>query len=479
MGFRRIGTAGTAATGLAAAALLLTACGGGSSSGGTASGGTTPAASGGAVGTAPSGGAGATAAEFKTMCDSLSSFGNIKGKTVSVYTGIIAPEDALYIKAFKAFTACTGAKVSYEGDKSFEAQVLVRAKAGNPPDIAIVPQPGLLKQLVATGKAVPAPAATAANVDKYFSPSWKAYGTVNGKFYAAPNSANVKSFVWYSPKTFAANGWKIPTTLDELKTLSDTIAKSGKMKPWCAGIGSGEATGWPITDWMEDMMLRLYGPDVYDKWVNHTIPFNGPESTAALDAVGAYLKNPAYVNGGLGNVKSIATTTFQNGGLPILKNQCAMHRQANFYATIFPAGTSVGENGAVYAFYFPAKDATSKPVLGGGEFLLAFASRPEVQAFQTFQSTPYYANLRAQLAAASGGFISANTGLLLTSVHTPIDKLSTQILQDPKAVFRFDGSDQMPAAVGSDAFWKQATSWITGQSTKDTVNKIEAAWPKS
>jgi alpha-glucoside transport system substrate-binding protein len=302
---------------------------------------------------------------------------------------------------------------------------------------------------------------------------------VDGKFYAGPNSANVKSLVWYSPKTFADNGWKIPTTLDELKTLSDTIAASGKMKPWCAGIGSGEATGWPVTDWMEDMMLRLYGADTYDKWVNHTIPFNGPESTAALDAVGQYLKNDKYVNGGIGNVKSIATTTFQNGGLPILDNKCAMHRQANFYATIWPKGTTVSNDGQVYAFYFPAKDTTSKPVLGGGEFILAFSNKPEVQAFQTFISTPYYANLRAQDASSSGGFVSANNGLLQTSLKTPIDQLTAAILQDPKAVFRFDGSDQMPAAVGSDAFWKQATSWITGQSTKDTVDKIEAAWPKS
>jgi alpha-glucoside transport system substrate-binding protein len=472
MGLRRISTAGSAVAALAAAGLLLTACGGGSSSGGTKS-------AGGPVSAAPSGGAGATAADFATMCASLKSFGDIKGKTVSVYTGIVAPEDTPYINAYKAFTDCTGAKVTYEGDKAFEAQILVRAKAGNPPDIGIVPQPGLIAQLVSTGKAVKPPQAVADNVDKYWSADWKSYGSVNGTFYAAPNGASVKSLVWYSPKTFSANGWKVPTTLDEMKTLSDTIAASGKMKPWCAGIGSGDATGWPITDWMEEFMLRLYGPAEYDKWVNHTIAFNSPEPTAALNAVGAYLKNPAYVNGGFGNVKSIATTPFANGGLPILTGKCAMHQQASFYAANWPKGTTVAEDGDVYAFYEPAKDATSKPVEGAGEFNLAFSSKPEVQAFQTFLSTPYFANYRAQQAGAAGGWISANKGLLLTSLFTPIDKLSVQILQDPKTVFRFDGSDAMPAAVGSDAFWKQATSWITGQSTKDTVDKIEAAWPKT
>jgi len=269
----------------------------------------------------------------------------------------------------------------------------------------------------------------------------------------------------------------VPTTLDELKTLSDKIAATGK-KPWCAGIGSGAATGWPVTDWMEDFMLRLSGPETYDKWVNHTIPFNGPESTAALDAVGQYLKNPAYVNGGYGDVKSIASTTFQDGGQPILTGDCFMHRQASFYASNWPKGTKVGPDGDVFAFYLPAKDTSTKPVLGAGEFILAFNKRPEVQAFQTFLSSDTWANDKAK-ATPDGGWVSANKGLKKENLTSPIDQLSYDTLQDPKTVFRFDGSDQMPAAVGSDAFWKQATAWITGQSTKDAVDKIEAAWPKS
>lgn len=440
-------------------ALALSACG--SSSSGTSTG---------------AGGGSSTNADCAAF-SSYSSFGDLKGKTVTIYTGIVAPEDKPQIDSYKKFEQCTGITVKYEGDKSFEAQVLVRAKAGNPPDLAIVPQPGLLKQLVATGKAVEAPPETAANVDKFFGADWKAYGTVDGKFYAAPLGANVKSFVWYSPSAFADKGYKVPTTLDELKTLSDQIVKDGG-KPWCAGIGSGDATGWPITDWQEDMMLRLYGPETYDKWVSHAIPFNGPESTGALDAVGSYLKNPAYVNGGLGDVKSIASTTFQDGGLPILDGTCYMHRQASFYASNFPEGTKVAEDGDVFAFYLPAKDASSKPVLGGGEFILAMADRPEVKAFQSYLSTDAWANEKADN-TPNGGWISANKGLDVNKLKSPIDKLSASILQDPNAVFRFDGSDQMPAAVGSDAFWKQATSWITGQSTKDTVDKIEAAWPKS
>ena len=416
----------------------------------------------------------ANASASSIDCSPYTSFGDLKGKTVSIYTGIVTPEDTPQKDSYKPFENCTGVTVQYEGDKSFETQILVRAKAGNPPDLAIVPQPGLLKQLVATGKAVAAPDGVATNVDKFWGADWKAYATVDGKFYGAPMGASVKSLVWYSPKEFKDSGYTVPTTLDELKALSDKMV-ADKKKPWCAGIGSGDATGWPVTDWMEDFMLRLYGPDVYDKWVNHTIPFNGPESTAALNAVGAYLKNAQYVNGGLGDVKSIANTTFQDGGLPILDGTCEMHRQASFYAANWPKGTKVAEDGDIFAFYLPGKDATSKPVLGGGEFVVAFNDRPEVKAFQTYLSTDTWANIKAKL---SSGWVSANKGLDPSNLSSPIDKLAAQILLDPKTVFRFDGSDQMPAAVGSDAFWKQATSWITGQDTKTTVDNIEKAWPK-
>ena len=441
--------------------MLLAAC----SSGGTSSTTTTGATS------------GTTAS---AACAAFASYGDLTGKTVSIYTSIVTPEDQPYMDSYKPFEDCTHAKIVYTGDKAFETQILVQAKAGNPPDIAIVPQPGLLAQLVATGAAKPAPKAVADNVDKFWGADWKSYGSVNGTFYAAPSGASVKSLVWYSPKEFTDNGYKVPTTLDEMKALSDKIAATGK-KPWCAGIGSGDATGWPITDWMEEMMLRLSGPDVYDQWVTHKIAFNSAAPLAALNAVGDYLKNDKYVNGGLGDVKSVATTTFQDGGLPILQGTCSLHQMASFYASNFPKGTKVAEDGDVFAFYEPGVKAADHPVEGGGEFNLAFSDRPEVQAFQTYLSTDLWANTKAKISSAStgGGWFSANKGLDVANLINPIDKLSATILQDPKTVLRFDGSDMMPAAVGSDAFWKQATAWITGQSTQDTLDKIEAAWPKS
>jgi alpha-glucoside transport system substrate-binding protein len=421
------------------------------------------------------GSTGADTSDIAIDCAAYTKFGDLKGKTVTVFAGIVTPEDVLQKNSYKPFEECTGATIQYEADKTFEAQILVRAKAGNPPDIAILPQPGLLQQLVATGTVKEAPPEVAANVDKWWSPEWKTYGTVDGKFYAAPYGANVKSFVWYSPGEFQDKSLTAPTTLAELKTLSDKLAEGGR-KPWCAGIGSGEATGWPVTDWLEDFMLRQNGPEVYDQWVKHEIPFNSPQVVKALDAAGAYLKNDKYVNGGLGDVKSIASTTFQDGGLPILEQTCSLHRQASFYAANWPEGTDVSPEGDVFAFYLPGESADDKPVLGGGEFIAAFADRPEVKAFQTYMASDTWANAKG---AQGGNTVSANKGFKLELCKcSEIDKLSVQLLQDPNTVFRFDGSDLMPAAIGSNALWKQSTSWITGQSTQQTLDNVESAWPK-
>ncbi len=442
------------------AGLVLAGCGGSDSEGGDTE----------ASGTSPG--------EGKAGCEQLTQFGDLSGKSVSIYTSIVAPEDKPYKDSFKLFTECTGAEVAYEGSKEFEAQLVVRVKSGNPPNIAFVPQPGLLKTLVEdTGKVVEAPQSVSDNVDEFYGEDWKAYGTVDGKFYAPPLTANVKSFVWYSPKMFEKNNWDIPTTWADMLTLSDKIAATG-IKPWCAGIGSGEATGWPATDWLEDVMLRTAGPDVYDQWVNHEIPFNDPKVAEALDTVGGILKNEDYVNGGFGDSKSIASTEFTDAGLPILKGDCAMHRQASFYAANWPEGTDVSEGGDAFAFYLPpASEEFGSPVLGGGEFVTAFSDAIEVQALMTYISGGEWVNEKGK-ATPNGGFVSANKNLDIANVASPIDKTSVEILQNPDAVFRFDGSDLMPGAVGAGSFWKGMTAWIgEDQSTKDTLDSIESSWP--
>jgi alpha-glucoside transport system substrate-binding protein len=413
-------------------------------------------------------------------CGAYADFGKFDGKTVSVYSSIRDIEATRFEESFKDFEKCTGIDIKWEGTGEFEAQLRVRVEGGNAPDIATIPQPGLLADLVSQG-AVKAPTQAVMDEAKQrFTADWLKYGSVDGKLYAPPLGANVKSFVWYSPYVFKANGWTVPKTWDDLLKLSDTIAAKGA-KPWCAGIASGDATGWPATDWLEDLMLRTAGPDVYDQWTTHDIPFNDPKVATALDEVGKVLRNDKYVNGGYGDVKSIATTTFQEAGLPILKGECALHRQASFYANQWPKDKAVvtvdpNEKKSVFAFYFPGNDPAKRPVLGGGEFVAQFNDKPEVEAVQKLFLSDLWVNKKAGI----GDWISANNTLDVANVKNPIDKLSVQILQDKAAVFRFDGSDLMPGAVGAGSFWKQMTNWIANnQSTEKTLTNIENSWPKS
>ncbi|WP_257571134.1 ABC transporter substrate-binding protein [Streptomyces sp. NP160] len=427
--------------------------------------------------------AGQAVASSEIDCSQFDEFGGkdaLDGKEVEVYTTIVAPEDQPFIDTFAPFTECTGITVNYNGSKQFEAQLPVRVQSGDAPDIAFLPQPGLLQRMVATGAVAEPPASVTKNVDENWTAAWKEYGSVDGTFYAAPLGANVKSFVWYSPKAFSDAGYEIPKTWDELIALSDTMAADNPdVKPWCAGIGSDAATGWPATDWLEDTVLRQHGPDVYDQWIAHEIPFNDPRIVQSLDTVGQVLKNEEYVNGGLGGVTSIATTPFQDAGLPILQGQCMMHRQASFYQANWPDGTTVAEDGDVFAFPFPEFSAeVGQGIVGGGEFVAAFNDEPATQALQYYISTSDWANLKAK--ATGPGWFNANKGLDLDNLSSPIDRLAAEQLQDDSVTFRFDASDLMPAAIGSGAEWTQLTAWIAeGKSSQEVADAVEAAWPAS
>ncbi|UNX56289.1 ABC transporter substrate-binding protein [Georgenia sp. TF02-10] len=444
--------------GAAALAMTLGACGGADELGGGGGGGGGDDTAGG------------------TDCSPYEDYGSFDGETVSLFSSIREVEADQLQDTFTEFTECTGITVEHNGSGEFEQQVVVQAEGGNAPDLAIFPQPGLFARMVESGYLVEPSEEVEANVDEGWSEDWKSYGTVDGTFYGAPLMASVKSFVWYSPTAFEENGYEVPTTWDDLMALTEQIAAdhgSEDVKPWCAGIESGGATGWPATDWIEDMVLRAGGPDVYDQWVNHEIPFNDPQIVEAVDMAGGILKNPDYVNGGIGDPRSIATTSFNDAGLPILDGNCFLHRQASFYEAQWPEGTDVSPEGDVFAFYLPGETEDESPLLVGGEFVGAFNDNEATQAVQAYMSSGEWANTRVEI----GGVTSANTAVDPENASSDVLRLAIELLQDENAVARFDGSDMMPSEVGAGAFWSGMVSWIDGAETQTAVDQIEAAWP--
>ncbi|MFF8277966.1 ABC transporter substrate-binding protein [Streptomyces lateritius] len=406
-------------------------------------------------------------------CGPYARYGEHAGTTVTVYASNRDREADLFEETWADFAACTGIDVAYEGDGEFEAQIQLRVEGGNAPDVAFFPQPGLMERFARAGRLKPASAEVAALAKEGWSADWNGYATVNGTLYGTPLVANVKSFVWYSPAFFRDRGLSVPRTWAELMDVTEKVAASG-VKPWCAGVESGEATGWPLTDWIEDVLLRQAGPDVYDQWVSHEIPFNDPRVIRAMDTVGSVLKNDRYANGGYGPARSMASIAYQEGGTPVVSGDCAMHRQASFYAEHWPEGTEIGPDKDVFAFLLPGTDRTSRPVLGGGVFAAAFSDRPEVRAFQEYLATADFATARMK----KGPFVSANRGVDPADAATLVDRLSIQLLQDPKTQFRFDGSDLMPASVGAGTFWKGAVDWIGGKGTEPVADSVERSWPR-
>jgi alpha-glucoside transport system substrate-binding protein len=396
------------------------------------------------------------------------------GKEVHIFSpvrdGDTDPAATRLSDAYAPLEACTGVDVVYDGTDQFETEVIVRVDGGNPPDIIDFPQPGGFLDLIKKGQLFAFPDALGKAVTDENVAGWPELATVDGKVYGIPARANVKSLVWYSPEAFKTGGYEIPTTLEELTALSDKIVADGGT-PWCLGIESGVATGWVITDWFEDMMLRINGPEVYDQWVRHEIPFNDPQVKAVADAVAAIVKNPAYI-GSENAIKAIATTKFQEGGFPILEGNCYMHKQASFYSTIWPKGTTVGADGQVNTFYFPTKAGDPKYMLGGGDLLGAGTDKPETFDVLAYTGSSDYVNA---IVAAGDTSLSPRKDFDTANFSDPVIKSFAEMLKGSD-VFRFDGADMMPAAVGSGSFWKEATAWIVGGSTDDFLNNIEASW---
>lgn len=403
---------------------------------------------------------------------------NLDGQTLTIF-GPWRGEDQVLVESMLAyFEAASGVDVSYSSSEGYEQQIIIDAEAGSPPDVAVLPQPGLIGDLAAKGFVVPLGAETQQWLtDNYGAgASWAALGTYAGAdgaqaLYAFPYKADVKSLVWYSPDNFADAGYEVPTTMEELKALTDKIVADGGT-PWCIGLGSGGATGWPATDWVEDMMLRTQAPDVYDKWVRNEIPFNDPAVIGAIEEFGYFARNDAYVAGG---AAAVASTDFRDSpkGLFSSPPQCYMHRQASFIPSFFPEGTELGTDADF--FYFPAyaeKDL-GQPVLGAGTLAFMMKDTEAGRAFIEWLKTP----IAHEVWMAQTGFVTPHKGVNVDLYGSEALKKQGEILANA-TTFRFDGSDLMPGAVGAGSFWTGMVDYTGGKPAQDVADTIQASWPK-
>ncbi|MBE7383090.1 MAG: carbohydrate ABC transporter substrate-binding protein [Leptolyngbya sp. SIO1E4] len=389
--------------------------------------------------------------------------------TVTVL-GVVAGEQQEKLEeALAPFEAETGIDVVYEGTDAFATLLPVRVDSGNAPDIAMFPQPGLMRDFGEEGSLVPI--SEFMDVQAAYSQDWLDLATVNDELYGVWYRVSVKSLVWYSPEAFTAAGYEVPTTWDELMALTDQIVQDGGT-PWCLGMESGDATGWVGTDWVEDIMLRTAGPEVYDQWITHEIPFNDDRVKAAFEQFGEIALNSDYVVGGPVGVLS---TPFGDSPNPLFEASpgCYLHRQANFIASFFPETVEVGTD--VSIFPLPGINPEhGTPVLVAGDVFAMFNDTPEARALMEYLATPEPHEIWAGL----GGFISPHQQVSLDAYINDITRQQAEILLNAD-VIRFDGSDMMPGAVGTGTFWTGITSYVGGTDVDTVLSDIENSWPSN
>jgi alpha-glucoside transport system substrate-binding protein len=366
--------------------------------------------------------------------------------------------------------------VEIEASGEFEEQFQIRAEGGNL-DVALLPQPGAVQDQAEAGTIVSLEdlGFDIGELEDLFGEYFLSLGEVDGEHYGLPTNINLKSMIWYPKDNFDEAGYEVPETWDDLLALSDQIVDDGGT-PWCVGFESEGSSGWPATDWMEDIMLRTAGTDVYDQWVNHDIPFNDPAVKTAAEDFGQVMFGDGYVLGGADQTPAVP---FGDAPSPMFEDEpgCWLHRQASFINAFFPEDAEAG----VDYDWFPFPPIDQEGTLFAGEFAVVGTNgnRPEVVDFlQQFMGE--------DIQCAIGGITASSR--ISPNVNVGPDCYANEILAGAseelttalsEGTGRFDASDMMPSEVGAGSFWTGMLEYMQGgpDSLDGVLDDIESSWP--
>jgi alpha-glucoside transport system substrate-binding protein len=410
------------------------------------------------------------------------------GTQVSIQTQWIGGEGEGFANAIKDFQTATGIAVQVDSiGSSHETVLRTRVEGGQPPDMSQIAQPTAVLAYARDGTLQDvATFMDPAKLNADF-PTTIGLTTEGDHIWSIPTKADVKSMIWYPPKAFAAKGYAVPKTWDELVALADQIVAAGS-HPFCASAGGpGTATGWQLTDWVEEVLLKTEDPQVTQDWISHEIPFTDPKIKAAFDRVGSLLFKDGYVDGG---GQAIVNTDMRVVMDPMFNEDtanpgCWMQKIPVWYGPdFFPdrrtsGGDSkytIGDDGDIGIFPFPTISEEFKGAEGSADSFMVFNDRPEVRAFAQFLATP----------EGLKGWIQT-VGVLSPNVNTPAEwyadnyklKVANEIASNATAI-GFDASDLMPPAVGQGSFWTGASDWANnnGANTDAILQAIDDSWPQ-
>jgi alpha-glucoside transport system substrate-binding protein len=400
--------------------------------------------------------------------------GGDNDRSIEVMYAFTGGQESGFKDEVNAWAEENDVKVKYSQTGSFNQLINTRVQGNDAPDVAIFPQPGIMQDFAEEGLLADlSDIVDSDDLDAMVQGALET-GQVEGAQYAVPMNINVKSVVFY-PKDAFESEYEAPETFDDLLALSEEIARTGTT-PWCFGIESEAATGWPATDWVENIILVQQGADFYDQWVDHEVPFNAPEVQQALETMEELLLENGMTNGGR---QSIAANNFGTAANVMFDDPpgCYMYRQGNFVAQegFFPEDIRADLDNLVGVFPVPGESADDRPVLGGGDLAGVFNQENEAaqELIQFLASDEFGTNGYGE----SGNWISPRTDFDDSLYPTELWRQMANIVAE-STEFVFDGSDQMPGEVGSGSFWRDMTAWISGgQDLQTTLDNIENSWP--
>jgi alpha-glucoside transport system substrate-binding protein len=398
-------------------------------------------------------------------------------KTVTIWSSVDQPVQDGLLKNLNAKIKAGGDDITIKWQKveNINQLIITKIQSGDTPDIAFVPQPGLVTQMNGLGAIKPLD--DVVDMDSLKSsmiPGTLESGTIDGKLYGLLVSANVKGLIFYNKKDWASKGYDASSVTDiaSLEALADKMKANGDT-PWCFGIEADTATGWPATDWIETLVMKTAGADAYNDWVSHKTAFDNDDVKAAGQEMEKLLFGDGDV---LGGIKSSTSINFGDAGTPMFASpaKCEMLMQGSFITGFFPDSVTSDLDANVGVFGFPS--ATSEnPVEGGGDLLTMLNDSDNVKTVVKYLSQTDIGND----AAPTSSFFSPHKDFDTSLYPNQVTKDEADYAYGA-STFLFDGSDSMPAEVGTGSFWKEMTAWISGDEDLDTaLGNIQDSWPSS
>ncbi|WP_371671082.1 ABC transporter substrate-binding protein [Streptomyces sp. NBC_00289] len=382
----------------------------------------------------------------------------LDGQTLEVAAVWTGPEQENFTKVLTEFEKRTGAKVDFVPTGNNTSTFLgTKIQGGKPPDVAFLPQVGVLHQFADKGWLKPLGTEAQAQSSKNFSTGWQELGAYKGKQYGVYVKAANKSLVWYNTAAFEAAGiTDAPKTWKDFLSTAQTLSDAGS-----PAVSIGGADGWTLTDWFENVYLSQAGPEKYDQLAQHKIKWTDPSVKAALTTLAQLWGKDDLIAGGRSGAlqtefpKSV-TQTF-SGDSP-----AAMVYEGDFVTANINADTKAKVGTDAKVFPFPAVGAQA-PVVSGGDVAVALKDGKGPQALMTFLASTD----AAEIWAAQGGFISPNKEMDQGTYKDAVTRDIAKALLAAGDDFRFDMSDQAPAAFGGTAGigeWKDLQDFLKNPS---------------